>query len=99
MTPDEALSMVLDLGLTELQWKKIRTNSLKRNACIYPAYEHILEAKEEATPPNVVKSPEVVMVPMQDVLDHQVVVSPLLLLLLLQCTFFIRLKGFFVPQN
>ena len=75
MSPDEALAMVLDLGLTELQWKKIRMNSLKRNACIYPAYEEILKAKVAATPPNIVKSPDVCHVPLQDVVNHQVVIS------------------------
>ena len=75
MSADEALAMVLYLGLTEVQYKKIRTNALKRNADIYPAYEHVLAAKDLATPPNVVKSPEVCVVPMQSVLDHQVVIS------------------------
>ena len=75
MTPYEALAMILDLGLTELQYKKIRVNALKRNACIYPAYEHVLAAKKMCQPENIVTSPEVCMVPMQDVVNHQVVVS------------------------
>ena len=72
MTPYEALAMILDLGLTKEQYMKVRLNSLKRNACIYPAYEHILAVKALCEPPNIFKSPEVCMVPMQDVVHHQV---------------------------
>ena len=72
MTPYEAVAMILDLGLTELQYKKIRINALKRNACVYPAYEHVLAAKKECEPPNFVSSPEECVVPMQDVYHHQV---------------------------
>ena len=84
MTEYEALAMILDLGLTKEQYKQIRVNALKRNACIYPAYQHVLAVKELCTPPDISVSPEVIVAPMQSVLHHQV----LLLSLYILCIFF-----------
>ena len=95
MEPYEALAMILDCGLTKEQYKKIRVNSLRRNACIYPAYEKILEVKELCQPPNTVKTPEVVTCPMQDVLNHQVVLPFWLPLYLYLIWFSIRSNVFF----
>ena len=64
--------MILDWGLTKQQYKNIRTQAIQRNADIYPPYDQVLDAKLDCQPPNIVSSPEVCMVPMQDVLNHQV---------------------------
>ena len=75
MTAHEALAMILDCGLTKEQYKKIRMNSLKRNACIYPSYQQVLDAKLDCQPPNISTSETLCQVPMQDVLNHQVLFS------------------------
>ena len=72
MTPHEALTMIVDWGLTKEQYINIRVNALQRNACIYPSYEDVKLAKVDCEPPNMVCSPESCVVPMQDVLHHQV---------------------------
>ena len=66
--------MILTLGLTKEQYKKLRLNAMERNADIYPPYDQVLDAKQDCQPPNVQCSPDVCVVPMQDVLNHQVVI-------------------------
>ena len=67
--------MILALGLSKEQYQKLRTNGIRRNADIYPPYDQVLDAKKDCTPPNVQCSPDVCVVPMQDVVNHQVVIS------------------------
>ena len=89
MRPHEALTMILDWGFTKEQYQKLRTNAIKRNADIYPPYDQVKDAKLDCQPQNIQCSPTECVVPMQDVLNHQVVISSqLVLLLLLECIIF-----------
>ena len=89
MSPHEALTMIVDWGFTKDQYQKLRNNAIKRNADIYPPYDLVKDAKRDCQPQNIQCSPNECVVPMQDVLNHQVVISSqLVLLLLLECIIF-----------
>ena len=49
-SPQKALAFILDNKLTKQQYINIRCDAIKRNANIYPAYEHIIKAKYECYP-------------------------------------------------
>lgn len=49
-TPDEALALLLDLGLTKAQWNKLRSGARTRNVNIYPSYKKLLLAKKRCYP-------------------------------------------------
>ena len=64
--------MIVDWGFTKQQYKNLRTMAIQRNADIFPSYDEVQDAKLDCQPSNIFSSPELCMVPMQDVLDHQV---------------------------
>lgn len=69
-SPQEALAFILDNKLTKQQYINIRCDAIKRNANIYPAYEHIKKAKQECYPENCVYTEQSCHVPLQDILNH-----------------------------
>jgi len=55
-SPKEASVFILDNKLTKQQYINIRCYTIKRNANIYPAYEHIKKTKKECYTKNCVFS-------------------------------------------
>lgn len=71
-TADEALALILDLRLTKAQYNKLRGESKKRNADLYPSYKKILLAKKNCYPPSdsTVISELEMKIQLQNLLDH-----------------------------
>ena len=71
-TPEEALVIIIELGLTQRGYKKLRKKAKNKGTNIYPSYEVVLKCKKSLEPENIDKTkPDEVSVPMQDALDNQ----------------------------
>lgn len=69
-SPEEALGLVVDLGLTKEDYITMRVGAKERGADIYPSYHLIVEAKKMCYPPNITVSEKEAFVPLQDLLTH-----------------------------
>ena len=69
---DEALAIIIQLDLSQRQYKTLRNILKTRNAPILPCYDLVLEAKKRCVPPGLEHvRPGVIEIPLQSVLDHQ----------------------------
>lgn len=53
-TPEEALALFVDLGLSKEKYSVLRSSLIRHNVNILPNYKKIASAKKEAMPPNAV---------------------------------------------
>ncbi|KAG8179922.1 hypothetical protein JTE90_025247 [Oedothorax gibbosus] len=68
-TPDEALSLIVDLSLGKDDYLNLREGAKVRGANIYPPYNVIANAKKLCYPPNITITETAAQVPLQDLLD------------------------------
>ena len=68
-SPDEALSLIVDLGLTKEDYLTMRLGAKERGANIYPSYQKIAEEKKKCYPSNINVTETEATVPLQDLLD------------------------------
>ena len=68
-TPDEALAMIVDLGLGKEDYIHIQRGAKSRGANIYPAYNEIAESKKHCYPLNIEITEIGAKIPLQNLLD------------------------------
>ncbi|KAG8195709.1 hypothetical protein JTE90_002972 [Oedothorax gibbosus] len=68
-TPDEALSLIVDLSLGKDDYLNLREGAKVRGANIYPPYNVIANAKKLCYPPNITITETAAQIPLQDLLD------------------------------
>lgn len=68
--PEEALALIVDLGLTKEDYITMRLGAIERGANIYPSYHVIGEAKRKCYPANIEINENEAVVPLQDLLAH-----------------------------
>lgn len=70
LTPEEALAFILDNNLSKEQYKNIRKMNKSHNCDIYPAYEHILNAKSACRMEGLEVTDIVAKIPLRNLLEH-----------------------------
>lgn len=68
--PEEALGLIVDLGLTREDYTTMRLGAKERGADIYPSYHLIAEAKKKCYPANIKVTENEAEVPLLDLLIH-----------------------------
>lgn len=68
-SPNEALSLIVDLGLTKEDYLTMRLGAKERGANIYPSYHQIAEAKKQCYPSFMSITENEAVVSLQDLLD------------------------------
>lgn len=58
MSTDEALSLIITASLSKYQYNQLRSNALKHNHNLYPAYNQVLAAKKNAYPDDILITEE-----------------------------------------
>ena len=69
---DEALALILDARLSKEDYQTLRDGAVKRGSKLYPAYNHVREAKERCIPKDVKYSDYSAEIPLQSIVDHTV---------------------------
>ena len=70
-SPRESLAIILDCKLSNQDYQTIRTGAKNKDFDIYPAYNHVLDAKEECIPSEGIKATDYAAeVGLQELLDH-----------------------------
>ncbi|XP_067639602.1 uncharacterized protein [Eurosta solidaginis] len=69
-TPEEALALFIDLGLTKKKYIILRKSLLQRNADILPGYKKITQAKKEAVPLSPKMTEVSADIKLQNLMDH-----------------------------
>lgn len=69
-SPEEALGLIVDLGLTKEDYITMRLGAKERGADIYPSYHVIQEAKKKCYPVNIKISENEAVVPLNDLFIH-----------------------------
>ena len=74
LSPEECLATVIEMKLTQRQYKKLRQKQKRQNAKIFCSWEDILKAKKHCRPENIDSTSKIgeVSVPLQNVIDHQI---------------------------
>eukprot|EP00734_Pompholyxophrys_sp_LG126_P000216 Pompholyxophrys_sp_v1_NODE_53_length_2879_cov_4.110127.p1 type:complete len:624 gc:universal NODE_53_length_2879_cov_4.110127:949-2820(+) len=73
MTPEDALALFLQLGLSKENYCILRQNGIKYGlADFYPPYSVLQREKEKAYPKNISASSTEAQVPLQAILDHTI---------------------------
>lgn len=67
---EEALGLIVDLGLTKEDYITMRLGAKERGADIYPSYHVIQEAKSKCYPINIKISENEAVVPLKDIVMH-----------------------------
>lgn len=68
-TPDEALGLMVDLGLTEDDYTTLQRGAKKKRANIYPSYSAIAAVKKKCYPLGIFITETEAKIPLQDLLD------------------------------
>lgn len=68
--PEEALALILEVDLTRHQYQLLRNGAKNLDHNIYPAYNHVLDAKKECYPKDINVTESVAEVSLQSLLDH-----------------------------
>ena len=71
-SPEEALGLIVDLGLTKEDYITMRLGAKEREADIYPSYHVIAEAKRKCYPANIKITENEAVVPLLDLLTHTI---------------------------
>ena len=71
LSKEEALALYFDAKLTKFQYNRIRSESIKKDSCIFPTYKNILEAKKECYP-SITISDRGASINLQCLLDYTV---------------------------
>lgn len=53
MSTEEALSLIITTSLSKYQYNQLRSNALKHNHNLYPAYNQVLAAKKNSYPDDI----------------------------------------------
>lgn len=69
-SPEEALGLIVDIGMTREDNITMRLRAKERGADIYSSYHVIAEAKKKCYPANIIISENEAMVPLLDLLIH-----------------------------
>ncbi|XP_067635469.1 zinc finger protein 91-like [Eurosta solidaginis] len=69
-TPEEALALFIDIGLTKKKYIILRKSLLERNADILPGYKKITQAKKEAVPLSPKITEVSAEIELQNLMDH-----------------------------
>ena len=69
-TPDEALALLIETGLTKSAYQTLRTAAKEKKADVYPPYNAVREAKQKCYPQNIDVSGDSAKVSLQSLLDH-----------------------------
>lgn len=70
-SPREGLAMILDCRLSKQDYQTIRTGAKNKGYDIYPAYNHVLDAKEECIPSEGINATDYAAeVGLQELVDH-----------------------------
>ncbi|XP_025417521.1 uncharacterized protein LOC112688501 [Sipha flava] len=72
MTTDEALGLIISASLSVHQYKLLRKQALKLNHDIYPAYNKVLDAKNNSYPDEISITEEICEAKLQAPLNHTV---------------------------
>lgn len=70
LSPDEALSLLVECKLSKSQYKTIRSVSIAKNSKLYPSYEQVQKAKEKCYPEGIVATESGASVSLQALLNH-----------------------------
>lgn len=70
VSPDEALSLIVETKFTTSQYKRIRENGISHNSPIYPSYDKILDAKKNCYPKDITITETRAEVKLQSLLNH-----------------------------
>lgn len=89
MSPEKALSLIIDTNLSKRQYQLLRNNAKENNLNLYPPYNTIRNAKQLCYPSDITATEHSVCVTLQSLLDHTV--SRLFLVLELSSDNFIKL--------
>lgn len=73
-TPEEALALIIELGLSKNHYKRLRKKARNKHAHLYPAYDPaVTDFMKKCRPENIdFSKADEVSVPMQSTLDHQI---------------------------
>ena len=72
LTPDQALSLLVDAKLSKNQYNIIRSQAQGINCKIYPSYDQVKQAKAMCYPNNINVTETCAEIPLQDLIDHTV---------------------------
>lgn len=68
-TPEEALGIMVDLGLTKDDYITLQRGAKRKGANIYPSYPSIAEVKKKCYPPGMFITESEATIPLQNLLD------------------------------
>ena len=71
-SPEEALNILVETGLTKAQYQLLREGAEAHNAHLYPPYNSVRSAKEACYPPGITCTETSAEVPLQALLDTTV---------------------------
>lgn len=69
-TSEEALSLLVENGLTKQSYQNLRSSAKRKHAYIYPPYNEVREAKRKCYPDDISITEDFAKVPLQNLLDH-----------------------------
>lgn len=72
MSPEKALSLIIDTNLSKRQYQLLRNNAKENNLNLYPPYNTIRNAKQLCYPSDITATEHSVCVTLQSLLDHTV---------------------------
>ena len=71
-TPDEALAMIIDTGLSKSAYQVIRSGAVEKGCDLYPTYNDIRKAKDNCYPENISVEDYSASIPLKDLMSHTV---------------------------
>ena len=69
-TSDEALSLLVETGMTKQSYQTVRSSAKRKNGDIYPPYNEVTNAKMKCYPGNIAINEDSAEVPLQNLIDH-----------------------------
>lgn len=69
-TPDEALSLIIDLDLTKHAYEGLRQGAIDHSVNLYPPYNHVREVKAKCRPDGIQVTETKAFAPLQNILNH-----------------------------